>query len=306
MTVPAILFSADGFFHFAGGPEPPTKAERQRNASPPKRDSYLNIGPIALSWRMNGNRTRAHGVYRCMGHVAATACLLAMVFASQGSTSLPWIFPGDFRDRLRISGLVVSGTVENTSPLGVQIVDGTELAGSVARIRVDRVFQGSSSEDLEFTWFRYHATTKGGIVYSGPPFADFRSHKRYLIFLKKEKSGWVVAMPLYALEIELAPTPPSNALRDVSGAPAEQRYKALAEELETAALLAPTPQPGLTGEAATYFPSVFDLLGGCAEPFYRRFLSSPSPELRGASLRWLSLIRSRRMPCSTTINPTLH
>jgi hypothetical protein len=53
----------------------------------------------------------------------------------------------------------------------------------------------------------------------------------------------------------------------------------------------------MTGEAASYFPSVFDLLGGCAEPFYRRFLSSPSPELRAAASTWLDLIRSRRLGC---------
>ena len=185
-------------------------------------------------------------------------------------------------------------------------MDHTELAGNVAHIRIDRVFRGSHVEELQFTWFKYHATSEGGIVYSGPPLADFRPQKRYLIFLKQKLSGWVVAMPLYALEMELAPTPPSNALRDLSEAPSDQRYEALAEELETAALLVPTPQPGLTGEAATYFPAVFDLLGGCAEPFYRRFLSSPSSELRGAALRWLSLIRSRHMTCKATITPTLH
>jgi hypothetical protein len=185
-------------------------------------------------------------------------------------------------------------------------VDHTELAGNVACIRIDRVLQGARVEELQFKWFKYHAMTEGGIVCSGPPFANFRPRKRYLIFLKQQISGWAVAMPLYALEIELAPTPPSNALRDLSEAPSEQRYEALAEELETAALLVPPPQPGLTGNAATYFPAVFDLLGGCAEPFYRRFLSSPSSELRGAAQRWPSLIRSRHVTCKAAITPTLH
>ena len=135
-----------------------------------------------------------------------------MMVATQSSTSLPWVFPGDFRERLRISDLVVSGIIEDTSALGVQIVDHTELAGNVARVRIDRVFQGSRVEELQFTWFRYHTTTMGGMVYSGPPLADFRPHQRYLIFLKHKISAWVVPMPLYALEIELAPVPPSNAL----------------------------------------------------------------------------------------------
>jgi hypothetical protein len=85
-------------------------------------------------------------------------------------------------------------------------------------------------------------------------------------------------MPLYAIEVKLAPTPPSRAVGDLSQAPTNNKYEELAQELETAALLGPTPEPGLTGEAATYFPAIFDLLGGCAEPFYRRFSSSPSLE----------------------------
>ena len=239
-----------------------------------------------------------------MGHIAATACLLAMMFSGQSSTHLPWTFPSDVRERVRMSDLVVSGIIEDTSAFGIQIVDHTELSGNLARVRVDRVFKGQSGEELQFTWFTFHFTGLG-MIYSGPPDASFRTHKRYLIFLKQKISGWVVAMPLYRLEVELAPTPPSNALRDLSEVPPEQRHKALAEELETAALLVPPPKPGVTGEAATYFPAVFDLLGGCAEPFYRRFLSSPSPELRGAALNWLSLIHSRRMTCQRVIVPTI-
>jgi hypothetical protein len=239
-----------------------------------------------------------------MGHIAATAFSLAMLFSGQTSTPLPWTFPSDVRERMRVSDLVVSGTVEDTSALGVQIVDHTELTGNLARVRVDRVFQGQGAEDLQFTWFTFHITGIG-FLYAGPPNADFRPNKRYLIFLKKNISGWVVAIPLYALEVELAPAPPPNVLRDLSEVPSEQRHKALAEELETAALLVPAPRPGVTGEAATYFPAVFDLLGGCAEPFYRRFLFSPSPELRGAALNWLSLILSRRMTCQRVIAPPI-
>jgi hypothetical protein len=214
---------------------------------------------------------------------------------------MPWTFPGDFRDRLRISDLVVSGTVEDTSPTGVQTVDHVELVGNVARVRVDRVFQGSASGELPFVWYRlYVPPTSGGVVGSLPPTANFRPHERYLIFLKRRTTGWVVAMPLYAIEVKLAPTPPSRAVGDLSQAPTNNKYEELAQELETAALLVPTPEPGLTGEAATYFPAIFDLLGGCAEPFYRRFSSLPSLELRRAALNWLQLIQSRHMTCKSS------
>jgi len=244
------------------------------------------------------------GVYTRMGQIAKTACLLAMMFPASSATPMPWTMPGDFRQRLHISDLVVSGTIEDVSAVGLQRIDRIELNSYVARVRVDRVFQGRAAKEFWFTWYKHYVPAiGGGVVGDGPPTADFRPHQRYLIFLKQEASKWVVAMPVYALEVKLAPMPPSSALRDLSQVLPEQRYEALAEELETAALLVPVPQPGLTGEAATYFPAVFDLLAGCAEPFYRRFLSSPSPELRGAALRWLCLLRSRRMACNTA--PTL-
>jgi hypothetical protein len=229
-----------------------------------------------------------------------TACLVSMSLPAPAQTRMPWTLPGDFRDRLSISDLVVSGTIEHTSATGVQTVDHVELVGNVARVRVDRVFQGSASGELPFVWYRLHVPpTGGGVVGSLPPTANFRPHERYLIFLKQRTTGWVVAMPLYAIEVKLAPMPPSRAVGDLSQAPTDKKYEALAQELETAALLIPAPQPGVTGEAATYFPAVFDLLGGCAEPFYRRFSSSPSLELRRAGLNWLQLIQSRHMTCKS-------
>jgi hypothetical protein len=204
--------------------------------------------------------------------------------------------PGDFLERLHIADAVVSGTVESLSPAGFQSVDGVKLTATTARLHVDRVFQGEAEEELRFTYFTLHMEGPGGYAYSGPPIADFRPHKRYLVFLKPDKFDWVVAMPLYALELELSPTPPTGSIRDFSQLLPEQRY-------EVAALLVPVPSTGMTGEAAAYFPSVYDLLGGCAEPFYRKFLSSPSPELRAEALRWSDLITSRHMTCKWAIAP---
>jgi hypothetical protein len=95
----------------------------------------------------------------------------------------------------------------------------------------------------------------------------------------------------------------TGSLRDLSELLPEQRYEAIAQELETAALLVPIPPPGMAGEAATYFPAVFDLLGGCAEPFYHWFVSSPSTELRAAALSWLRLIGSQHLICKTAVAP---
>ena len=213
----------------------------------------------------------------------------------------PWIVP-DFRERLRISDLVVSGTIEDTSPNGIQIVDHIELAASTAHMRVDRVFQGNFTQRIRFTWFTLRCPASGAFVYSGPATACFRPQRRYLVFLKTDASGWVVALPLYAIGIELAPVLPERALRDLSHANIQRRYEAIAEELETTASLVPAPPSGLTGETETYFSAAFDLTGGCAEPFYRGFLSSPNHELRSQALEWLEVIRSRHMTCKDRVS----
>jgi hypothetical protein len=224
-----------------------------------------------------------------------TALFLSLMLVSQNT--LPWTMPG-FLQCLQISDLVASGTIESSTPLGVRTIDGIRLDANTAHLRVDRVFQGKAAGEIRFTWF---TIPMNNVAYSGPPPANLRPHKRYLVFLKRESSGWVVAMPAYALELELAPEAPKGSPRDLSKVPAEQRYEAIAEELEKAALLVPVPSPGLTGEAPRYFSPVFDLIGGCSEPFYRRFLSSPSNELRDAALGWLKLISSRHITCGSPV-----
>jgi hypothetical protein len=224
--------------------------------------------------------------------------LVAPVFVSRASDSLPWTLPGNFVQRLLISDLVVSGFVESTLPSEMRTINEIEIDANSAYFRVDRIFQGEPDDNFQFTWFTLHMNGEKSTAYAGPPLASFQSGKRYLIFLKKDKSSWVVAIPMYGLEAELAPELPPSSVSDFSRLLPEQRYEAIAEELERAALHIPAPPPGVTGEAAAYFPEVFDLIGACAEPFYRKFLSSPSPELRADALNWLHLIRTHQMTCT--------
>lgn len=221
-----------------------------------------------------------------------------LMLIAQTSNALPWTMPGNFVQRLLISDLVVSGFVESTLPSEVRTINGITIDANRAYFRVDRVFQGEPNDQLQFTWFTLHLEGAESTAYAGPPLASFQSGKRYLIFLKKDKSSWVVAIPMYALEAELAPDLPPHSISDFSKLLPEQRYEAIAEELERAALRVPAPPSGLTGEAAVYIPEVFDLIGACGEPFYRQFLSSPSPELRAAATSWLHLIHARQMTCA--------
>jgi hypothetical protein len=224
--------------------------------------------------------------------------LVAIVLLAQGSVSLPWVYPGDFGGRLRISDLVVAGTIAQTSIVGVRTVGGVQVTGHTATVQIDRVFQGNAKrERLSFSWFTPHSLGGMGFAYSGPPVAQFQVGTRYLIFLKRVPSGWEVAMPVYGIEMELEAAAPRGSIPNLSHAPEEQKYRELAEELENAALALPTPPSGSTGKAVLYFSPIFDILGACAQPFYRRFLSSPSPPLRDEASRWLEIIRSRHLEC---------
>jgi hypothetical protein len=196
------------------------------------------------------------------------------------------------RERIRISDLVVAGTITGTELKDPQTIDGTELDVHLATLHVDRVFKGNFQEKLDFRWFSVHSSN-GNMLYAGPPTADFRAGKRYLVFLIKDKHNWRVAMPLYALEMELAPRPPDKAVRDWSQGPLEARYWAIAEELENAALHLPRPDPGTTGMAPVYMSAVYDLIGACADPFFLLFRKSDSPELRKEVARQLATLRNQ-------------
>jgi hypothetical protein len=216
----------------------------------------------------------------------------------QTSAALPWVFPSDLRDRIKMSDVVVSAVINDISSVGVRKVDGTMLGAEIAHAYVDRRFEGDVPADLSFTWFRPYAKEGKGFSYAGPPLSDFEVGKRYLIFLKRDTEGWVVSLPLYAIEFKLAPYPPSYASPDSSRASVSARNRAIAEELESAAVAEPPPAAGVTGMAVIYFSPVFDLLGGCADSFYEQFANTPSPELRAAAMRWMELIHSQGLECA--------
>jgi len=215
----------------------------------------------------------------------------------------PWLVPGDFKERISMSDRVIAATVRSTHPIGVDSVDGIELTALRAECDVDRVFKGPPAHHLVFTWFSFAPPPKnsGGVIGSTPPISSFRVGTRYLVFLRRRHSEWVVSVPLFALELKLASPKPSSPA-DLSEVPPNVRNEAIAEELETAALLLPEPPAGMTGFAPLYFAPVFDLLGGCVEPFFRRFISSRSAELRGAAQRWLALLADKKLTCAKELS----
>ena len=202
-----------------------------------------------------------------------------------------------------MSDLVIAGTIRSTFRIRLQTVDGIELTALRAECDVDRVFKGQRTEHVGFTWYALAPPPKnsGGVVGSTPPISSFRSGTRYLVFLRRKSDQWVVSVPLYALEVTLESLRSSSGQTDLSEALPVNRNQAIAEELETAALQLPEPQAGMTGYAPWYFAPVFDLIGGCAKPFFRRFLSSRNAELRNAAQRWLALIADKKLTCGNEL-----
>lgn len=265
----------------------------------------LNPQPEFVRTR-SGNQRAFQPRWRKTPVILLEILLVLCSTASMQARSTP-VFPGNFRDRFRLSDAVVSGIVLPTSQTGTQTVNDSEIASKAAThlacVRIDRLFQGNvSTPELQFTWFSpYWQNHSGNYIYAGPPLAAFDVGKRYLIFLKRTGSRWEVAIPFYALEVQLAPRMPRDAGTDLSRLPLAQRYVSVAQELEAAALAQPPPASGTTGMAALTFPWLFDLLGACAQPLYRHFLSVPSPELRNAALSSLKFSESRHSNCNQPV-----
>ena len=232
------------------------------------------------------------------------ACLLLSLTAGTSqpgnaqSVRYPWIYPGNFNQRISNADVVISGAIVSTAPGHIRTLDGVQVLSNQAKIRIDRVFKGYVKPGvLPFRWFS-PAPVSGGVIASLPPLARFRNGERYVVFLRRSQSGYAVTMPIYAIDVPLAPAT-SGRLSDLSQAPEQVRRSAIAQELETAALSLPKPGPGVTGEAATYFPYVVDLVGGCAEPLLRHFAGSASRELAGEAQRWLALLAQKRLRCKS-------
>ena len=130
-----------------------------------------------------------------MCSVFPTVCLMAFILFPQGSNSLPWAMPGNFLQRFQMSDVVVAGTVEASSPRGVERVDGTELNANTAKLLVDRIFQGKTRDTLQFVWFTIPMDGTRGFVYSGPPLANMRPYRRYLLFRLVSKICGLISVP---------------------------------------------------------------------------------------------------------------
>ncbi|HWR17942.1 MAG TPA: hypothetical protein VN577_24145 [Terriglobales bacterium] len=218
--------------------------------------------------------------------LCAFFCLLTRLSAQ---VHYPWVIPGDFKQRIESSDLVLSGTVVSISPMGGEDVDGIELRAQRTQIKDDRLYKGQFVRMLTFKWYTGAIRTEGGIVGSGPPHANFQNGFRYLVFLRRVRDTWQVTLPLVSLEVELGPFRPGD-ITDLSGATPEFRNRQIAEELQRKALSLPEPPPGTTGLGPWYAGYVRDLIGRDVEPLLRHLEKSRIGELRREARRQLRIL----------------
>ncbi len=66
-----------------------------------------------------------------------------------------------------MSDAVVSGVLLHTARGGVRTVNGREVTSNIARLHVDRVFQGKvPTGELQFVWYSLHwPKTRMGVIY---------------------------------------------------------------------------------------------------------------------------------------------
>lgn len=110
------------------------------------------------------------------------------------------------QERERYSDIVCSATIVKTyAASSVKQLAGQERSAWIAEARVDRVFSGFLGSQV--IAFKYYGPSRT-FEYFGPPYADFRSGIRYVLFLKGKDSNLTVTVPFYRIEIEIAPQQP--------------------------------------------------------------------------------------------------
>ena len=205
--------------------------------------------------------------------LCSTLFTAAPVCAGESPAYLPSI-----QKRIEASEIVCSATILSTNSTSTTVEVGDEMAAQwTALASVDQVFKGAvSSQTIHFNYYRLVPRSAD---YFGPPDAHFESGVRYVIFLKGRESDLHTAIPLYQMEVQLSPQPPSQPQ------PYRSPLSALAQEL----LLAVQSAPATVGRSAThYFSWAEELFGNKTVPLVQPFLNEADPLVRYQAAWWLS------------------
>jgi len=189
--------------------------------------------------------------------------------------------------RIQHSEVVAAGRVEAVRQTNTYAYRGsTRYQDVVVDLSVDTVFYGELEGDFLSLVIRRIApepkrSGAWGYLYTGPPLAEYRVGRRYLVFLRRELPEVFVPLdPVQLTEIELSykfSLAPLSADADESA-----RRQAIADELMQRLRT-------MTAEEVDYSSIAFirELLNQDAEPLLRELLQHPQARFRINAAEWL-------------------
>lgn len=201
--------------------------------------------------------------------VAFTLAFLCLVLPSQAE-HLPFKYLSTLNARWSAADIVCTATVSDVVETGdLPVIEGTKLKEYLVSAHIDRMFKGRWTEQrIAFRSFGLYSPD-GIVQYIGPPTADFRSHSRYLLFLRNETTPEVIT-PVFETAILLSPQGAATQYLHLIPPGSSADKVALAAEM-IAAIYAEPPQ---LRNSADYFGHIGEILGGSSaahlfETFYK-------------------------------------
>ncbi len=207
------------------------------------------------------------------------AVLFSLLVVGAHAQQPPFAYEPSLAKRISYSEIICSATILKTEKMGrKELIGGAERDEFIAEAEVGRVFKGTlRSPSVRFRYYDFGPYPTPD--HFGPPTAFFETGSRYVLFLKGDGQNLQVAVPVWQMEIRLAPRP-SSAATSVSPSPA-----GIAEEL----FYSVRSKPKTLGRMAThYFSWAEEVIGKDAIPAVEPFLHSKDELVEYQAAWWLS------------------
>jgi len=207
------------------------------------------------------------------------AVLFSLLVVGASAQQPPFDYEPSLAKRIGYSEIVCSATILKTEKMGSkELIGGAERDEFIADAQVGQVFKGTlRSPSVRFRYYDFGPYRPPDHL--RPPTAFFETGSRYVLFLKGDGQNLQVAVPVWQMEIRLAPRQ-SSAATAVSSSLA-----GIAEEL----LYSVRSKPQTLGRMAThYFSWAEEVIGKDAIPAVEPFLDSNDELVKYQAAWWLS------------------
>jgi hypothetical protein len=141
---------------------------------------------------------------------AFTLLILLSAKIAARDEKAPFEYEPSLARRISYSAVVCSATIVRTQKFPTnKVIGGAERNQYIAEAIVDKVFKGTlGSPTIAFRYYDF--STNPTAEYFGPPAAHFEKESRYLVFLSDTGQDLEVSVPVWQMEIALAPTSQSD------------------------------------------------------------------------------------------------